>query len=84
VVRVNGLESKFVTAIRFGDLDNDKRVPFLAEVSRRGRDAYGAWHCKSCGIAFVHDNVLVDDSGGPQCPGCGANGWDTVEAQGGL
>jgi rubrerythrin len=78
-------------AVRFDDIAPDDKVMFLnsAREKHPGVDLTGSafetsspqitlgWVCRNCGGGFAIDDVLVAD-GEPQCPTCGARGWEWV------
>ena len=76
--------------VRFDDLSPDEMIVFLnearqhAEVDPTSRDEYSGfddlaetWGCTKCGGEHALEDTLVVD-GAPQCPSCGARGWEDV------
>lgn len=76
--------------VRFDDLAPDEMIVFLnearqhAEVDPTSRDEYSGfddlaetWGCTKCGGEHALEDTLVVD-GVPQCPSCGARGWEDV------
>ena len=77
-------------AVRFDDLAPDEMIAFLnaarqhSEVDPTSREAdsgeldlAAVWGCSICGSEHTLEDTLVA-AGMPQCPKCGASGWEDV------
>jgi hypothetical protein len=76
-------------ALPFEDIPPDEKIEFLATAHRYGVKQTGSdldsevaelspeWICGDCAGHFTIEDVRVAD-GVPQCPLCGAVGWESV------